>query len=90
MTAWLPLVKEPFKGTTLWDGKLGDMENACVAYADVTECKDGWIKISFRGWTPYGAEANVTLKDEPGAVTWSRSPRPRLSTAMHVAIFIGL
>lgn len=90
-TAWVPLVEEPLEATDLWDGKLDGRHPACAVWADVLERKDGWIKIGFRGWTPGGAEATLTLKDEPG----SREvvPVAQVKTkhgAPHVAVFIGL
>ena len=91
MTAWVPLVEEPFEVTDLWDGKLDGKYPACGVFADIVERKDGSIKISFSGWGPGGGEATVTLKDEPG----SREVVPvTQATTKHgaplVAIFIGL
>lgn len=91
VTAWVPLAEDPFEGNVLWDGKLDGETSACHVVADVFERKDGLIKISFRGWTPYGSEATVTLKDEPG----SREVVPVTQVLMkhglpQVAIFIGV
>ena len=91
VTAWVPLVEESFEATTLWDGKLDGIERPCIVGADITERKDGRIKITFRGWTPGGAEATATLKDEPGSrgvvpVTQAKTTHG----VPHVAILIGL
>lgn len=91
VTAWVPLVEGPLEATELWDGKLDGGNPACHVVADVFERKDGLIKISFRGWTPSGAEATLTLKDEPGSrevvpVTQAKKKHG----VPHVAIFIGL
>ena len=91
VTAWVPLVEAPFEAMNLWDGRLDGVHRACPVGADMTERKDGRIKITFGGWDPGGAEATLTLKDEPG----SREVVPVTQTETkhgvpHVAIFIGL
>jgi len=64
VTAWVPLVEEePDEGMILWYGA----GSVCPVSEDITERKDGWIKISFQGWTPFGSQTTVTLKDEPGS-----------------------
>lgn len=87
--AWVPLVGEPFEYTDLWeDGTHG----VCNVQADISERKDGWIKIAIHGGTPVGGTTTVTLKDEPGSR--EVAPITQAETAKHgmphVAIFIGL
>ena len=91
VTAWVPLVEDPFETTNLWDGKLDGVHRACMVGADMIERKDGRIKISFGWWGAGGQEATVTLKDEPG----SREVVPVIQAKTkhgvpHVAIFIGV
>ena len=92
VTAWVPLViDDPLEGTDVWNGAYSGLARSCPVGADITERKDGTIKIEFRGWSPGGAEAKVTLKDEPG--TREVIPVPQAETkhgVPHVAIFIGL
>jgi len=92
VTAWVPLVEEPFEHTHLWDGTSGGISGVCDVYADITERKDGWIKIAILGGTPVGGITTVTLKDEPGSrevapITQAETAKREMP---HVAIFIGL
>ena len=91
VTAWVPLVEDPFESTHLWDGKLDGVHCSCMVGADITERKDGWIKISVRGWGPGGEEATVALQDEPGSreVVPVTQAKTKHGTP-HVAIFIGV
>ena len=90
VTGWVPLVEDPLEATDLWDGKLDGKYPACGVYADITERKEGFIKITFRGWGPGGQEARLTINDEPG----SRDVVPVNEAAAkhgkpHIAIFVG-
>ncbi len=90
VNAWVPLVEGPFEVTDLWNGPL-DGVTLCPFGADIIERKDGWIKISFRGWSPGGAEATVTLQDETGSrevVPFTQFKTERGTP--HIAIFVGL
>lgn len=91
VTAWVPLVEDPLEFTHLWDGKLDGVHRACMVGADMTERKDGRIKITFGGWDPGGAEATVVLQDEPGSREVVPVTQAKTEHGMpHVAIFIGL
>lgn len=92
VTAWVPLVEEPFEHTHLWDGTLDGKSGVCVVFAGITERKDGWIKITIHGGTPVGGTTTVTLKDEPGSrevapITQAETAKREMP---HVAVFIGL
>jgi len=90
VTGWVTLGEGPF-ATGLWDGELEAGNSTCHAIADVFERKDGLIKIYFRGWTPVGAEATVTLQDEPGSREVVPVTQAKTKHGMpHVAVFIGL
>jgi len=91
VTRWVPLVDEPYEGEILWSGAIDGKAHACRVYADITERKDGWIKISFRGWDPFGSQATATLKDEPGSREVVPVTQAKTKHGIpHVAIFIGL
>jgi hypothetical protein len=91
VTTWVPLVEGPHEATELWEGKLDGGNSACHVVADVLERKDGLIKINFRGWTPFGAEATVTLQDEPGSREVVPVNQAKTKHGVpHIAIFIGL
>ena len=91
VTAWVPLVEDPFETTRLWDGRLDGVNHACIVGADMTERKDGKIKITFRGWNPGGVEATVTIKDEPGSREVAPITQNKTEHGVpHVAIFIGV
>jgi hypothetical protein len=66
VTGWVPLDPSPFEATDVWDGgKLGDVLH-CPVDADSAERAKGRIKVHLSGWTPGGAYATVSLRDEPG------------------------
>jgi len=91
VTGWVPLALGPLDATALWDGKLNGVHRACIVVADITERKDGWITITFRGWGPTGGEATAALKDEPGSREVVPVTEAETRHGMpHVAIFIGL
>lgn len=91
VTTWVPLVEERHEATELWQGKLDGEISACHVVADVAERKDGVIKINFKGWSPFGAEATVTLQDEPGSREVVPVNQAKTKHGVpHIAIFIGL
>ncbi len=91
VTAWVPLVEDPFDGTDLWDGGLDGVAYACPVSADITERRDGWIKIDIDGGTPAGGRTTVTLQDEPGSREVDPITQAETKRGMpHVAIFVGL
>jgi len=91
VTTWVPLVEEPHETTELWKGKVDGEISACPVVADVVERKDGLIKINFKGWSPFGAEATVTLKDEPGSREVVAVNQAKTKHGVpHIAIFVGL
>ena len=90
VTGWVRLVNEPFEGTSLWRGTL-DGVSLCPVGSDIFERKDGLIKIAFRGWHPGGAEAKVTLPDEPGSRVVVPVTQAKLKHGTpHIAIFVGV
>lgn len=91
VTGWVSLADGPFEATELWNGNVGAQCHACEVVADIFERKDGVVKINFRGWTPFGSEAILELKDEPGSREVVPVTQINNKHGMpHVAIFIGL
>lgn len=91
ITGWIPLVEEPLETTDLWDGTLDGVHHACQVGADITERKDGRIKITFGWWDASGSRATASLKDEPGSHAVVPVTEAKLKHGMpHVAIFIGV
>ena len=90
-TGWVPLVENRNEATAVWDGKLDGKDYACAVSADITERKDGRIKILLKGWGPDGGEVTVVLDDEPGSreVVPVTDAKTRQGIP-YVAIFIGL
>jgi hypothetical protein len=49
----------------VWRGSLGQA-SFCAVGGDLPERNNGRVLVSVSGWSPGGAEARVTLADEPG------------------------
>ena len=90
-TGWVPLIENRNEATAVWDGKLDEKQYACDVSADITERKDGRIKIVLKGWGPGGGEVTVVLDAEPGSREVAAVTDAKTERGMpYVAIFIGL
>jgi hypothetical protein len=66
VTGWVALDLSPFGATDVWNGVLGD-KSYCPVGADIPERAEGRIKVLLSGWSPGGAYATASLRDEPGS-----------------------
>ena len=90
VTGWVPLDLSPFGATDVWDGgKLGDILY-CPVGADIPDRAKGRMKVLLIGWSPGGADATVSLKDEPGNRAIAAVEELKTEQGMpYVAVLIG-
>ena len=93
VTGWVPLDLSPFGATDVWGGTLGDKSH-CPVGADIPERAEGRIKVLLSGWSPGGAFATVSLRDEPGsrviaAVEQYKDAYKTYKGMPYVAVLIG-
>ena len=89
VSGWVRLDEDPFETTELWNGGLKGVVTTCPFHADITERKDGWIKIDVSGGLD-GDRITVALPDEPGSREVAPMTQAQTKHGMpHVAILIG-
>lgn len=72
VTDWVPvcdgLLADDIIDNDVWDGRLGVKHAYFSAFGDIPEREDGRLLVKVNGWLcPASAEANITLRDEPGS-----------------------
>jgi len=89
VTGWVPLELGPWDATDVWDGgKLGGTLY-CGVGADIPDRAKGRIQVVLIGWTPGGADATVSLADEPGSRAIAAVERAKTEQGMpYVAVLI--
>lgn len=90
VTGWVPLGLSPIEATDVWDGGKLDDVLYCPVGADIPERAEGRIKVLLIGWTPGGADATVSLADEPGSRAIAPVERAKSEQGQpYVAVLIG-
>jgi hypothetical protein len=90
VTEWVPLDLSPLGATDVWDGGKLDDVLYCPVGADIPDRAKGRIKVLLIGWSPGGADATVSLKDEPGSRAIAAVEEVKTEQGMpYVAVLIG-
>ncbi|MCB9952658.1 MAG: hypothetical protein H6824_16920 [Planctomycetaceae bacterium] len=90
VTGWVSLDLSPFDATDVWDGGKLDSVLYCPVWADIREREVDHIAIWVMGWSPGGADANVSMKYEPGTRAIASVDEMKTEQGMpYVAFLIG-
>ncbi|MCA9045188.1 MAG: hypothetical protein KDA69_12755 [Planctomycetaceae bacterium] len=90
VTGWVSLGLSPFDATDVWDGGKLDSVLYCPVFADIREREVDHIAIWVIGWSPGGADANVSMKYEPGTRAIAAVDEMKTEQGMpYVAFLIG-